>query len=137
MEKYFKRKLEPLFPQGKCDDNAKKSSTDIDLADLPTDPGKRIPISSYDVNVRDKVRRHYLQNGPCQPKTHKFPMTMFRKKPRHFNFAWFEEYGSWLEYSESKDAAFCLCCYLFKPNIREQRGGNCFVGEGYSNWKKE
>ena len=55
MEKYFKRKLEPLFPQGKCDDNAKKSSTDINLADLPTDPGKRIPISSYDANVRDKV----------------------------------------------------------------------------------
>ena len=62
---------------------------------------------------------------------------MFGKNPRHFNSAWFEEYGSWLEYNESKDAVFCLCCYPFKPNIREQGGGNCFVGEGYSNWKKK
>ena len=129
----LKRKLEPLFPQEKCDDNAKKSNTDINLADLPTDPGKRIPISSYDANVQDKVRRHYLQNGPCQPKAHKFPVTMFGKKSRRFNPGWFEEYGSWLEYSESKDAAFFICCYLFKPCIGEQRGGNCFVGEGFSN----
>ena len=42
-----------------------------------------------------------------------------------------------MEFSESKDAAFCLCCYLFKPNIGEQIGGNCFVGERYSNWKKK
>ena len=32
----------------------KKSSIDINLADLLTDPGKRIPLSNYDANVRDK-----------------------------------------------------------------------------------
>ena len=86
MEKYLlKRKLEPQFSQEKDDDNAKKSNVDINLANLPKDPGKRIPISSYDANVKDNVRRHYLQNVPCQPKIHKFPVIMFGKKPRRFN----------------------------------------------------
>ncbi|XP_028111772.1 zinc finger MYM-type protein 1-like [Camellia sinensis] len=42
-----------------------------------------------------------------------------------------------LEYSVAKDAAFCLCCYLFKPNIGDQVGGDSFVGEGFSNWKEK
>ena len=128
--------MEPLFPQGKCDDMAKRSNMDINLGDIPTYPRKLIPISSYGSNVRDKSRRYYLQNGPCQLKRYKFPVTMFGKKPRRFNSAWLEKYDSWLEYNESKDAAFCLYYYLFKPNIGEQGCSNCFVGEGYSNWKK-
>ena len=80
MERYLlKRKLEPLFSQRKNDDNAKKSNVDIYLTNLPIDHGKRIPISSHDANVQDKVRRHYLQNGPCQPKAHKFPVTILGK----------------------------------------------------------
>lgn len=30
-----------------------------------------------------------------------------------------------MEYSIEKDALFCLCCHLFRPNWREQSGGNC------------
>ncbi|XP_028067517.1 zinc finger MYM-type protein 1-like [Camellia sinensis] len=37
----------------------------------------------------------------------------------------------------AKDAAFCLCCYLFKPDIGDQAGGDSFVGKGFSNWKKK
>ena len=40
-------------------------------------------------------------------------------------------------YSIAKDAAFCLCCYLFKLDIGEQAGGDSFVSEGFSNWKKK
>ena len=29
------------------------------------------------------------------------------------------------------------CCYLFKPDIGEQAGGDSFVDEGFSNWKKK
>ena len=32
---------------------------------------------------------------------------------RRFNPKWFKEYGSWLEYSIEKDAAYCLC---YAPN---------------------
>ncbi|KAH9791737.1 TTF-type domain-containing protein [Citrus sinensis] len=40
------------------------------------------------------------------------------------------------EYSIAKDAAFCLCCYLFKPEIGEQAGGESFTKHGFTNWKK-
>nr|AWA44608.1 Os01g0293600 protein [Saccharum spontaneum] len=49
---------------------------------------------------------------------------------------WFDEFD-WLEYSESKDAAYCLYCYLFfdlgKP---EKFGSSVFAKDGYTNWKK-
>ena len=77
-----------------------------------------------------------MQNGPCQPKTHNFPLRHFGKQSRRFNSAWFDKYGNWLEYSIAKDAAFCLCCYLFKPEIGEQAGGESFTKHGFTNWKK-
>jgi hypothetical protein len=54
----------------------------------------------------------------------------------HFNPAWFKEY-KWLEYSIEKDVAYCLYCYLFKSNFGNQVGGDSFVIEGFSNWKKK
>lgn len=41
-----------------------------------------------------------------------------------------------MEYSKENDAAYCLYCYLFKPTIGEQAGGDCFVVQGFKNWKK-
>nr|XP_051184084.1 uncharacterized protein LOC127298197 [Lolium perenne] len=46
-----------------------------DLEALEHDPGKRIPISMYDVNDQDRVRRRFIEMGPCQPKNHKFEFT--------------------------------------------------------------
>ncbi|XP_028076155.1 uncharacterized protein LOC114278337 [Camellia sinensis] len=54
---------------------------------------------------RDQIHRAYLQKG----------------------LAWFSEFPNWLEYSIAKDAAFCLCCYLFKADIGDQTGGDSFV----------
>ena len=42
-----------------------------------------------------------------------------------------------MEYSISKDAAFCLCCYLFKANVGEKGGGDCFSSTGFRNFKKK
>jgi putative heme iron utilization protein len=42
-----------------------------------------------------------------------------------------------LEYSILIDAAYCLYCYLFKPDIGKQAGGDSFVTKGFSNWKKK
>ena len=108
---------------------------EINSETLQYDPGLRRPILSYHPNVRDQVRRAYLQNKPCQPKTHAFPYTNFGTKPRRFNPAWFTQFPNWLEYSTSQDAAYCLCCYLFKPDIGDQSGGDTFVGVGFKNWK--
>ncbi|KAH9792382.1 TTF-type domain-containing protein [Citrus sinensis] len=114
----------------------RENDVEVNLLNLPMDPGLRHPISYYNVNIQDQVRRQYLQNGPCQPKTHNFPLRHFGKQSRRFNSSWFDKYGNWLEYSIAKDAAFCLCCYLFKPEIGEQAGGESFTKHGFTNWKK-
>ncbi|CAN6565692.1 unnamed protein product [Malus baccata var. baccata] len=53
---------------------------------------------------------------------------------RRFILQWFDEFD-WLEYSISKDAAFCLYCYLFKTNFA-QVGSEAFTGDGFKTWKK-
>ncbi|KAL7147892.1 hypothetical protein ABFS83_06G140100 [Erythranthe nasuta] len=70
-------------------------------------------------------RRAYLQKGPCQPRLCKFHQTTSYGQQRKFIVDWYNEFGSWLEYSESKDSVYFLCCYLFK------------VGESYRNWYKK
>uniref|UniRef100_A0A2N9H4F1 TTF-type domain-containing protein n=1 Tax=Fagus sylvatica TaxID=28930 RepID=A0A2N9H4F1_FAGSY len=102
--------------------------------DLPSDPGLRPRITDYHPNDRNQVRRAYAQRGTCQPKEHIFPYKTYGAKDRRFNKGWFTQFN-WLEYSIAKDAAFCLCCYLFKSDIGEQAGGDTFVSEGFSNWK--
>ncbi|XP_058726744.1 uncharacterized protein LOC131598130 [Vicia villosa] len=46
-------------------------------------------------------------------------------------------YFTWLEYSVSKDAMFCLCCYLMRYEIGEHKGWDAFVTKGFSNWEKK
>ncbi|KAL0556550.1 hypothetical protein IC582_005064 [Cucumis melo] len=138
MEKYFKRKLMELSsPLKKSNNSNERSITEVKLEDLPANLGLRIRILDYNCNIRDEVRRAYLQKGPCQPRNHTFPLKKFRSQSRRFNPIWFTEYPNWLEYSISKDAAYCLCCYLFKPEVGEQSRRDHFVGEGFSNWKKK
>ena len=107
--------------------NPKQIRIEVDVANLPTNPGLRIKISDYHSNERDQIRRHYLQNKYCQPIDHDFPQSQFGKTKRQFNPFWFKEYASWLEYGITKDAAYCLYCYLFRPDIGDQgRGLICY-----------
>ena len=138
MDKFLiKRKTTGDSSEPTKDDRSKHSRVEINLPDLPSDPGMRIRILDYNHNIRDEVRRSYLIKGPCQPRNHEFPYTLFGNKSRRFNVAWFDEYPTWLEYSVSQDAAYCLCCYLFKPNIGAQAGGDSFVGVGFKNWSRK
>ncbi|XP_022859731.1 uncharacterized protein LOC111380404 [Olea europaea var. sylvestris] len=104
---------------------------DIDVAQLPSDPGLRVPIQNYDVNIRDVIQRAYMQRGPCQPRNHIFPPTRIGKIDRRFCISWYNEHPTWLEYSIAKDAIFCFYCYLFDFN------DGLFVKGGFSNWKKK
>ncbi|XP_062085462.1 uncharacterized protein LOC133791557 [Humulus lupulus] len=138
MDKDLKRKLElPFFGRKKAnnDANAKTSKEEFNLGDLPTDLGLRIPILDYNPNIRDQVRRHYMQMGPCQPRHHDFPKKKCGQAFRIFNPDWFDDYN-WLEYSIEKDAVFCLWCYLFRPTGGKKLGNQSFVIEGFSNWRK-
>ena len=78
-----------------------------------------------------------MQKGPCQPKNHNFPWRDYETMKRRFIPSWFNDHYNWLEYSISKDAAFCLFYYLFKADHRGQGGGDAFVGEGFRNWRKK
>ncbi|XP_059627362.1 uncharacterized protein LOC132270180 [Cornus florida] len=134
MDKFVTRGLPPSLRRD--DGSSKISDVEINLEDLAADPGLRTPILNYHPDVRDQIRRAYLLKGPCQPKKYHFPYKSYGQCLRRFNPAWFDAFSTWLEYSKDKDEAYCLCCYLFKPKIREQSGGDTFVSEGFSNWKK-
>ncbi|XP_050121356.1 uncharacterized protein LOC126599012 [Malus sylvestris] len=140
MDRYFKRKS--------TEDNISPSTTDIPessnenniesiLENLPRDLGLRLRISEYDPNIRDQVRRAYLQRELVQPRTHQFPYTSFAGVQRRFNPKWFDDFPTWLEYSISKNVVFCRSCYLFKLEIPDQASNDNFTSKGFHNWKKK
>jgi len=63
----------------------------VDLEALEHDLGKQIPISRYNVNDRDSVRRRYIELGSCQPKNHDFKYRDIGDHPRCFCPVWFKE----------------------------------------------
>ncbi|TYH12885.1 hypothetical protein ES288_A06G101500v1 [Gossypium darwinii] len=46
------------------------------------------------------------------------------------------EYLVNMQYSPSKDAVFCLPCFLFNSNPTSRFGSTAFTHNGFSNWKK-
>jgi len=100
---------------------AKKSKRflEVDLKNLPADPGMRPKILAYHPNDRDEIRRAYLLKGPCQPRDIEFPKTLIGSIQRRFNPKWYDEFGTWLGYSSSKDVVF-LFMLLF---------------DGFSEWR--
>ncbi|XP_019186579.1 PREDICTED: uncharacterized protein LOC109181283 [Ipomoea nil] len=139
MEKFFKRKstFGDSSNQSSPEVSSARPRIEVDIDELEVDPGKRKNIYEYHINDRDIVQRRYLQMGPCQPKNHVFPSRVITGVNRRFNPKWFEDHSNWLEYSVSEDAAYCLCCYLFKDESSgQQAGGESLVTEGFNNWKK-
>ncbi|XP_070022524.1 uncharacterized protein [Nicotiana sylvestris] len=102
-----------------------QQSERVNLSSLEVDPEERLVIRKYHPNDHDAIRRKYIQRGPFQPREHKFPQRNFYGKLRRFNPQWFDEYD-WLEYSITKDATFCLYCYLFQDDCINQGEGDVF-----------
>ena len=69
MEMFFKRKA----PDSRPDDINWEE-------EIKYDPGLRKEINSYHPNLRERVRRKYLENGPCQPRMCNFPSTQIGEK---------------------------------------------------------
>ncbi|XP_078171495.1 uncharacterized protein LOC144565578 [Carex rostrata] len=136
MDKFYQR-----VPKRPFDSSSSSNSINEVISneqDPPSDPAQRKPILDYNPNERDRIRRYYLieGHGPCQPHNHVFPQRNFSGIMRRFNPSWFGLHKVWLEYSIEKDATFCLCCYLFRPENLGSSGRTNFVGEGFRNWKK-
>jgi hypothetical protein len=102
--------------------------------DIVADPALRKPIEEMHPNIRDDAKREYVLLGPCQPKGHAYPKRKICGRNRSFHDKWFTN-RPWLEYSVSKDAAFCFYCYLFKPLRVDNYGVESFTTNGFTNWK--
>ncbi|XP_022877120.1 uncharacterized protein LOC111395380 [Olea europaea var. sylvestris] len=70
-----------------------------------------------------------MLKDPCQPQEDDIPKGQFGVTTKQFNLSWFKEFGTWLEYSVEKDAAYYLYCYLFRTSSGKQGRGESFVGE--------
>jgi len=81
------------------------------------------------------IHRHYVKHGPVQP-AEGFVRNV---DGRCFRAEWYTRFP-WLEYSVSKQAAYCFYCRLFAlPNASTVIGGqvdSAFVTAGFDNWKK-
>ena len=105
----------------------------VDLDSLDYDPGTRKQIWEYHVNQCDEIWCAYIKNSPHQP-----PLETYKKSGKHncsFQASWFEYYSTWLEYSPTKDAAYCLTCFVFH-NPNGVVGQNTFTIGGFRNWEK-
>ncbi|KAL3636798.1 hypothetical protein CASFOL_019097 [Castilleja foliolosa] len=113
--------------------NVEENNTlEINRDEVLSDPGLQRPIISFNVNIRDQIRREYICRGPCQPIGHNYPKKKkMGEDNRSFRDVWFEG-RTWLEYSIAKDAAFCFYCYLFTRSNMD----DSFVKSGYGNWRR-
>ncbi|KAL6572500.1 hypothetical protein OROMI_013458 [Orobanche minor] len=87
--------------------SSKEGILELNLKNLPSDPGLRPDIMSYPPNLIEQ-----------------------------FVVSWFDEFSTWLEYSIAKDAIFCLNCYLFSTGSSE-KGHDAFVSGGFQSWRKK
>ena len=102
--------------------------------DIIVDPGCRKPIEEMHPNIRDDAKREYVLLGPCQPKGHVYPKRKIYGHNRSFHDTWFTNRAC-LEYSVSKDAAFCFYYYLFKPLRVDNFDVESFTTNGFTNRK--
>jgi hypothetical protein len=109
----------------------------VNLNELPYDPADRKRISEYiGPKLQDEIRRKYLVRDPYRPQRgFKYPQRSIGNIQRRFSTKLYDKYD-WLEYSEKKDAAFCLYCYLFRDHIEGQGGNDAFVVDGFDCWNK-
>ena len=74
-------------------------------------------------------------SDPYQPRLPEYPKSGSKKQPRQFQSLWFDSFPSWLEYSPTKDAVFCLPYYLFNAPFAQPKH-TVFTVEGFNSWKK-
>lgn len=51
-----------------------------------------------------------------------------RKIPERFQYSWLSQFPTWLVYSPTKDAAYCLRCFLFASKSNAHFGANAYGG---------
>ena len=103
---------------------------------LQRDPGLRPQIWQYPPEQRDTVRRAYLLLGPMQPHLQNYKLSGEQGHRRRFQYNWFGLFPSWLEYSEAKDCAYCLFCFVSSNKENTRGGSRVFTVDGFDSWKR-
>ncbi|GJV40293.1 hypothetical protein Tco_1418733 [Tanacetum coccineum] len=113
------------------------NSTTVNLDSFIRDPGARPSISSFPSDHQDEIRHEYIRLVPYQLSKHKYPLSRGgpNGRMRSFQEVRFKRFW-WLEYSETKDAAYCLPCYLFNKKPVGRVGSDRFTKQGFNKWKK-
>jgi hypothetical protein len=99
------------------------------------DPGLRFQIHTYPPDKQEQVIRAYMKHGPYQFLKDVYPSSGPETHLRRFRSQWFSSFP-WLEYSPTKDAAFCFPCFLFAKKPIGKAGSDVFTVKGFKNWKK-
>ena len=84
--------------QAGSNENDQGTITEFNPDYIISDPGLRIPIEQFSPNIRDEIRRAFMERGPTQPSSHAFPKG---DDKRCFQSEWFKKYN-WLEYALPK-----------------------------------
>ncbi|KAK2633924.1 hypothetical protein Ddye_028716 [Dipteronia dyeriana] len=107
----------------------------LDNKSLVRDPELRRQIWDYLVNERDEICRAYIKAGPFQPILDHYNKSGRDSHKRNFRSPWFQLFPTWLEYSPTTDAAYCLHCFLFsKPT--KHLAATAFTVNGFKSWRK-
>jgi len=98
------------------------------------DPCKGVPKERLEKDQR-------ICRGPYQPRISCYPEKTIGKgvgaRKRSFKSNWFDKY-KWLEYSISKDAAYCFPCRFFSLHDSSRPGTieGAFTATGFCSWHK-
>ncbi|XP_023771138.1 uncharacterized protein LOC111919777 [Lactuca sativa] len=114
----------------------KENPNEVDLKNLERDLAKRKQMWDYPVNLREQVRRAYLNLGPFQIHLKEYQAKGSTKHPRRFKYSWFNIFPNWLEYSSTTHASYCFICYIFNDKPSVCHGYDAFTVKGFDNWKK-
>ncbi|RDX74011.1 hypothetical protein CR513_46296, partial [Mucuna pruriens] len=91
----------------------KKDFLEINLEKFSHNPSIRLKILDYHPKIN-------------------FPQRPFGDTFHKFNPYWYLKHRKWLEYSQKKDATYCLCCYLMGSHFGKHRGGgDAFITEAF------
>ena len=76
-----------------------------------------------------------MKHGPYHFVKDVYPPSGPMSHPRRFQSHWFKAFP-WLEYSPTKDAAFCFPWILFSKKPTGKGGSNTFTVKGFKSWRK-
>ncbi|XP_056589609.1 zinc finger MYM-type protein 5-like [Triplophysa dalaica] len=104
-------------------------------SDMETDDSGRREAELVEVASTVVEDLGTVETGPARAKLKEYPLTTFGLQRRSFQQKWFETFD-WLEYSASRNAAFCFACRLFGKQVSRVNKDVITSSVGFSNWKR-